>query len=207
MPPVTRIILSRVVEWSSALSIAAALLVVSQAAFAHGIAGNRFFLGTLTFDDPAVADEATVPNFSYWNHPDGGGDVTDNRLNYSFTRLLTPKIGVFVDNSWIARNWGVSQRFGFDTTNIGIKWEVYRDDPHEALLSASLAWGIGNTGVQAHADVSRLTLPFTNAIAGVPMLRLLRCTAQLCRRTKPPRTARNHPCNEEHKPSRSHRLR
>jgi len=27
-----------------------------HAAAAHGIAGNRFFVGTLTFDDPAVAD-------------------------------------------------------------------------------------------------------------------------------------------------------
>jgi hypothetical protein len=31
---------------------------------AHGIAGNRFFVGTLTFDDPSLADEAIVPHFS-----------------------------------------------------------------------------------------------------------------------------------------------
>jgi hypothetical protein len=41
-----------------------ALLLSVQAAGAHGIAGNRFFVGTLTFDDPSVADEAIVPNFS-----------------------------------------------------------------------------------------------------------------------------------------------
>jgi len=103
--------MGRAVEWSNVLTIAFALLVVSQAAHAHGIAGNRFFPGTLTFDDPAVADEAIIPNFSHWNHPDGGGDVTDNRINYSFTRLLTPTVGVCIDNSWIARNWGVTQRF------------------------------------------------------------------------------------------------
>jgi hypothetical protein len=134
--------------WSSALVAVLALSPLPQSAYAHGIAGNRFFPGTLTFDDPAVADETIVPNFSYWNHQDGGGDVTDNRINYSFTRLLTPTVGAFIDNSWIARNWGVMQRFGFDVTNIGIKWEVYRDNPHEALLSASVAWGIGNTGAQ-----------------------------------------------------------
>jgi hypothetical protein len=138
----------RAVDWVSVLTIGSAVLVSWQPAHAHGIAGNRFFPGTLTFDDPAVADEAIVPNFSYWNHPDGGGDVADNRINYSFTRLLTPTVGVFVDNSWIARNWGVTQRFGFDVTNVGFKWEVYRNNPHEALLSASVAWGIGNTGAQ-----------------------------------------------------------
>jgi hypothetical protein len=41
-----------------------ALLLSVQAAGAHGIAGNRFFVGMLTFDDPSVADEAIVPNFS-----------------------------------------------------------------------------------------------------------------------------------------------
>jgi hypothetical protein len=121
---------------------------LSQRANAHGIAGNRFFPGTLTFDDPAVADEAILPNFSSLNHPAGGGDVTDNRINWSFTRLLTPTVGVVIDNSWINRNWGVTKRSGFDVTNLGIKWEVYRDNPHEALLSASLAWGIGNSGAQ-----------------------------------------------------------
>ena len=103
----------RAVDWVGVLTIGSVVLLASQPAHAHGIAGNRFFPGTLTFDDPAVADEAIIPNLSYWNHPDGGGHITDNRINYSFTRLLTPTVGVFIDNSWIARNWGVTQRFGF----------------------------------------------------------------------------------------------
>ncbi len=133
---------------SSALIVALAAPPLSQTAHAHGIAGNRYFPGTLTFDDPAVADEAIVPNFSNLKHRDGGADVTDNRINWSFTRLLTTTVGVFIDNSWIARNWGVTNRGGFDVTNLGIKWEVYRDNPHEALISANLAWGIGNSGAQ-----------------------------------------------------------
>jgi hypothetical protein len=133
---------------SRALIVALAALPLSQTAYAHGIAGNRFFPGTLTFDDPAVADEAVLPNFSSLNHPGAGTDVTDNRINWSFTRLLTPTVGVVVDNSWIARNWGVTKRSGFDVTSLGIKWEVYRDNPHETLISASLAWGIANSGAQ-----------------------------------------------------------
>jgi hypothetical protein len=136
----------RAVDRGRALAIASAMLVASQTAQAHGIAGNRFFPGTLTFDDPAVADEAILPNVSHLNHPDGGGDVTDNRINWSFTRLLTPKVGVIIDSSWIARNWGVIKRAGFDVTSVGVKWEIYRDNPHEALLSTSLMWGIGNSG-------------------------------------------------------------
>jgi hypothetical protein len=131
------------------LAVSALLvLVASRATQAHGIAGNRFFPGTLTIDDPAVADEAIIPNFSQWNHPDGGGDIRDNRINYSFTRLLTPTVGVVFDNSWIARNWGVAKRAGFDVTSVGIKWEVYRNNPHETLVSVNLLWGIGNSGAQ-----------------------------------------------------------
>lgn len=44
--------------------IAAALLLSVESAHAHVIAGNRFFPGTLTFDDPAVADELLVSPFS-----------------------------------------------------------------------------------------------------------------------------------------------
>ena len=43
--------------------------IAPSLAHAHGIAGNRFFVGTMTFDDPSVADEAIVPNFSTLSHP------------------------------------------------------------------------------------------------------------------------------------------
>jgi hypothetical protein len=44
--------------WSGALVVGLAVSPLSRRADAHGIAGNRYFPGTLTFDDPAVADEA-----------------------------------------------------------------------------------------------------------------------------------------------------
>ncbi|WP_197679541.1 hypothetical protein [Bradyrhizobium ottawaense] len=83
-----------------------------------------------------------------WTILTGAAMSPTNRINWSFTRLLTPTVGIVVDNSWIARNWGVSKRSGFDATNVGLKWEVFRDNPHEMLLSASLAWGIGHSGAQ-----------------------------------------------------------
>lgn len=139
----------RVVDWGTALTIASAVLMASQAADAHGIAGNRLFPGTLSFDDPAVADEATVPNFSNQNRPADGGNVTDNRINWSFSRLLTPTVAFIVDNSWIHRDWGVSQRSGFDVTNLAVKWQVYRSNLHETLVAASVTWGIAHSGAQS----------------------------------------------------------
>ncbi|MBR1219065.1 hypothetical protein JQ557_13760 [Bradyrhizobium sp. U87765 SZCCT0131] len=128
------------------LPFALAWLAGAASAHAHGIAGNRFFPGTLTFDDPAVADEAVLPLASSIRHPGEGGDVTDNRIAWSFVRLLTPTVAFAVDSGAAARNWSVARRSGFDTTSLTLKSEVFRSDPHEMLISASLGWGIGRSG-------------------------------------------------------------
>jgi hypothetical protein len=112
--------------------------------YAHGIAGNRFFVGTLTFDDPSVADEAIVPNFSTLNR----SNATDNRFDWSFTRLLTPVLQVQVDSGWIHRNWPTARTSGFATTGVGIKSEIYRNNQHEILVSTGILWGIGHSGAQ-----------------------------------------------------------
>jgi hypothetical protein len=130
------------------LIIGAVIVGLAHSAHAHGIAGNRYFPGTLTFDDPAVADEAIVPNFSSAKHPGEGGDVVDNRFNWAFFRLLTPTLGVGADSGWVHRNWGTAQRSGFDVTNLTIKGEVYRNNLHEILVAGGLSWGIAHSGAQ-----------------------------------------------------------
>ena len=110
--------------------IGVALFASAHSADAHGIAGNRFFVRTLTFDDPSVADEAIVANFSTLNHPVEGGNATDNRFDWSFTRLLTPVLQIQVDSGWIHRNWPTARTSGFATTDVGIKSEIYRNNQH-----------------------------------------------------------------------------
>ena len=58
-----------------AAALALAALACSPS-HAHGIAGNRFFPGTLNFDDPAVADEFSITAGTV-QHPGDGGNVTD----------------------------------------------------------------------------------------------------------------------------------
>jgi hypothetical protein len=129
--------------------IASALLLAAHPASAHGIAGNRFFVGTLTFDDPAVADEAILPAYSSLNHPAEGGNVIDNRISWSFVRLLTPTLQFSVDSGWIHRSWATPRASGFDTVNLGLKAEIFRNNEHEALVSAGVGWRIGRSGAQA----------------------------------------------------------
>ena len=135
--------------WPALGLVVAALIANCHAAAAHGIAGNRYFVGTLTFDDPAVADEAIVPLYSAINYPALGGSVAENRINWAFDRLLTPKLAVTYDSGWIHQNWPIGKTSGLDTANVGLKYEVYRDNRHEALVSVGVAWGIGQSGAQA----------------------------------------------------------
>jgi hypothetical protein len=135
-------------------------LACAHQAHAHGIAGNRFFVGTLTIDDPAVADEAILPGYTGLGHPSEAGDVLDNRINWSFVRLLTPTLQASIDSGWIHRSWPTVKASGFDTTDLGLKAEVYRNNEHETLVSASVAWGIGHSGtVEVGADAPNSIQP------------------------------------------------
>src|SRR5260221_63227 len=83
------------------LIIVMAILGFAHSAHAHGIAGNRFFPGTLAFDDPAVADESILPLFSSSKQPGEGGDAVDKRFTWSIFRLLTPTLGIGDDSGWV----------------------------------------------------------------------------------------------------------
>lgn len=133
---------------SVAVVLLAAALALARHADGHGIAGNRLFPGTLSFDDPAVADELVLPNFSSFEHPADDRDVHDNRFNWAFSRLLTPTIALGIESGWLHRNWGGLGRSGFESTDLTLKGEVYRNDLHETLVSASVTWGIGGSGAK-----------------------------------------------------------
>src|ERR1700730_7976365 len=134
--------------------LAVAMVALSHAAQAHGIVGNRVFPGTLALDDPAVMDELIFPAATTLKHPGDGADVTDDRIGGSFTRLLTSTLSLGIEGGWIHRNWGVSQRSGFDTTALTLKDLLYKNELHEVMISAGLAWGIGHSGAQGRTPAN-----------------------------------------------------
>jgi hypothetical protein len=103
----------------------------------------------LTFDDPAVADQAILPYYANSTFPTQGSDTTENRINWTFARLLTPTLAVTADSGWLHQSWPIGHTSGFDKTDVGLKYEGYRDNQHETLVSVSLAWGIGHSGGQS----------------------------------------------------------
>lgn len=136
---------------TGSLTALAVTLALAGTSWAHGIAGNRYFPGTLTFDDPAVADELFIPIYSHLEHPPReGGEATDDAFSLTFLRLLTPRLAIGGDTTWLRRaRDGFSARTGFGTTHLLVKGLVYENDPHETLVSASLIWGIGGFGTKA----------------------------------------------------------
>jgi len=112
------------IAFRNALIALAFLTGSSHSAHCHGIAGNRYFDGTLTFDDPAVADEAILPYYTYLGRPTQGSNIIEDRIVWSFARLLTPTLAVTFDGGWVHQNWPVGQTSGFDTTDVGLKYEV-----------------------------------------------------------------------------------
>jgi hypothetical protein len=128
-----------------------AVLALTQSAHAHGIAGNRFFPGTMAFDDPAVADEFLILPLSF-KHPldnDSAFNVRDNSISWAFARLLTPELSIGVNSGWIHRSGdGFPSQSGFDQTSITLKRLLYKNDLHEMLISGSLSWGIAGSGAQ-----------------------------------------------------------
>jgi hypothetical protein len=55
---------------------------------------------------------------------------------------LTPNISFGLDSTWIDRTGrGSPSATGFDTTHLSLKGLLFRDDPHEMLVSAGFSWG------------------------------------------------------------------
>jgi hypothetical protein len=54
-------------------TLAEASLAPVEPVFAHGFAGPHMFISTLQIDDPNVADDASLPTFSFLPQPNGGG--------------------------------------------------------------------------------------------------------------------------------------
>lgn len=114
---------------------------------AHGIAGNRFFPGTLNFDDPAVADEFSV-TAGVVQRPIDGAIVTDRGATMSFARLLTPTVSIGVDSGFVRRDWESARQSSATGTNLTLKSKIYEDDLNETLVAASLIYGLPQTGAK-----------------------------------------------------------
>ena len=123
------------------------LLVWAGTAWAHGFAGKRFFPATLVIDDPFVADELSLPTVSHIKNADGAKE-TD--FEFEFSKVIFPNFGLSVNETLIRLIPKEDiPRLGFGNLEVGGKYQFFKSDPHETILSLGLDAEIGGTGRKA----------------------------------------------------------
>jgi hypothetical protein len=135
----------------SLYGVVAALLCVAtdDAAFAHGIAGKRFFPATLATDDPFVADELSLPTISTIKTPASGDAPATRETDFSVdvSKRITENLGIGFGATYkqLRADGGETQR-GFDNIAASVKYKFYQSNKHETILSAGVDWDIGGSG-------------------------------------------------------------
>jgi hypothetical protein len=166
----------------------AALCAVPSAVLAHGFIGQRFFPATIATDDPFVADELSLPTLtsSRFNATDDSPAGRQTTLAVDFAKRVTPNFGLEFGTARERFTFGGAQPAvsGRDNLEIGAKYQFYKDDASETLMSAGLVWEVGGTGNKSVADSSSTytpTLYFGKGFGGLAsdLLRPLALTGTL----------------------------
>jgi len=112
-------------------------------ASAHGFVGDRFFPPTIATDDPFATDELLLPSVSYIKSQ--GVATTD--IGFEFDKEIFPKFALGVSGDWLyLKPDGRSSVNGFDNVTLSAKYQLWQNDPHEAVFSIGGKWEIGGSG-------------------------------------------------------------
>jgi len=129
--------------------VLAAVLAATSTAQAHGVVGKRFFPATIATDDPFVSDELSLPTISSvrTNATDDEPSSRETSISGEFSKRITPDFGISVgfEHQRISPSGQPSVK-GFGNLELGLKYQFYKNDASETLLSAGIEWEVGGTG-------------------------------------------------------------
>jgi hypothetical protein len=178
--------------FSIGLAVGALVFSIQPAiATAHGIVGKRFFPATIVTDDPFVADELSLPTVSTQRK---SGDAADDpyqretEFSTEFTKRITPDFGLgFELGGKYVEPDGTAASTGRNNLAISAKYQLYKNDLHEAILSLGLDTDIGGSGTNpGEADRYYTFIPavffgkgFGDLPDGMALLRPLAITGSL----------------------------
>ena len=142
--------LKRATPLLAALCCALGTLLPSAPASAHGFAGKRFFPATLATDDPFVADELSLPTVSTRKTGGGGGPETvETSASLDFTKRITADFGIGFGATYLSlKPDGAQTQRGFNNFSTNVKYQFYKSDAHETILSIGADWDIGGSGTR-----------------------------------------------------------
>src|SRR5437762_6302429 len=114
--------------------------------YGHGFAGARLFPATLSTDDPFVADELSLPTVSTIEAPDDGG-TRQTDISVDISKRITPQFAIEIGETLTALNPHEGRAVnGFGNLELSGKYQVLKNDAHEAIVSLGLGVEIGGTG-------------------------------------------------------------
>jgi hypothetical protein len=121
-------------------------LCATGRAYGHGFAGARFFPATLSTDDPFVADELSLPTISTIRTPDGVG-TRETDISVDISKRITPQFAIEIGESLTVLNPHEGHATnGFGNLELSGKYQVLKNDAHEAIASLGLGVEVGGTG-------------------------------------------------------------
>jgi hypothetical protein len=125
-------------------------------AAAHGIVGDRFFPATIATDDPAVADELSLPTIdTFPTADDPSGRQVD--ISGEYSKRLTSRLGISFDGAWTEiKTPGAPNVTGLQNLGTTIKYQAIANVPHELMVSFGLGIEWGGTG-DARVGADRTT--------------------------------------------------
>ncbi len=152
-------------------SVLAASFLFTVPASAHVIAGARVFPVTLTFDDPGVSDEASLPFLTYQRGGANGGTGPSHSvdLGYEYDKTITPNTALILNGGYdINQMNGSKTETGFEDLVITGKWQAYTNAEHEFVVSLGIQREIGGTGT-THTGADRFGATAPTAYFGKGM--------------------------------------
>lgn len=129
-------------------ALAGASLLPLHPVFAHGFAGPHMFISTLIIDDPNVADEASLPTFTWLPQPGGGSSVPQlYNINFEFDKRITENFGFGINDgySWL-HTPGAGTASGWQNLTATAKYKVLVNPEHELMFSVGISREFARTG-------------------------------------------------------------
>jgi hypothetical protein len=129
-------------------ALAAGFLALAAApAFAHGVVGPRFFPATLATDDPAVADELSLPTVATFEDADG---THETDVSGEYSKRIFENLGVSIAPAWTRLHAPDGSRAeGWRNLETTLKYQFVTDPKHELILSTGVSAEWGGSGSQS----------------------------------------------------------
>ncbi len=148
---------------SAAAAIALAVLLACPVfCSAHGFVGDRFFPPTIATDDPFAVDELDLPSFTAFGDPadDGVPGSRETDWGMEFDKEILPHFAIGISDDYVSQSGrGQPSNYGWDDIEISAKYQLWQNDPHEAIVSVGLVSDLGKTGSSNVADPSSILTP------------------------------------------------